>query len=205
MSSAETVRRYLQEYLDETIKAAGRLPLDQVAKVVDVLEEANRSGRHVFICGNGGSAATASHFANDLGKGACLGRKRRFRVIALTDNISWITALANDLDYSQIFVEQLQNFADAGDVLLAFSGSGASENVLEAVRWARDHGLETVGFCSRRAGPLAELAEHAVVVDSSHMGRIEDCHFLIQHLIGYYFMESSDPGSHHDDTTSPTS
>ncbi len=194
MNSAETVRRYLEEYLEETIKAAGRLPLDSVAEVVKVLEEANRLGRHVFICGNGGSAATATHFANDLGKGSCLTRKRRFRVMALTDNVSWITALANDLDYSQIFVEQLRNFADPGDVLLTFSSSGASKNVLEAVAWAREHGLTTVGFCSRRGGPLAELAEHAIVVDSAHVGRIEDCHFLIQHLIGYYFMENAEPG-----------
>ncbi len=201
MNSAETVRHFLQAYLDETIKAAGRLPLDKVARVVEILEGANCQGRHVFICGNGGSAATASHFANDLGKGACLTRKRRFRVIALTDNISWITALANDLDYSQIFVEQLRNFADPGDVLLAFSGSGASKNVLEAVRWARANGLTTVGFCSSRGGQLADLVEHAVVVDSAHMGRIEDCHFLIQHLIGYYFMENSDPGSHSTDST----
>ena len=115
--------------------------------------------------------------------------------MALTDNVSWITALANDLDYSQIFVEQLRNFADPGDVLLAFSSSGASKNVLEAVAWAREHGLTTVGFCSRRGGPLAELAEHAIVVDSAHVGRIEDCHFLIQHLIGYYFMENAEPGT----------
>ncbi|MFZ0429451.1 MAG: SIS domain-containing protein [Acidobacteriota bacterium] len=193
MSSSEGVRRYLEEYLQETLRSAGRLPLDQVVRVVEILEEANREGRHVFICGNGGSAATASHLANDLGKGACVTRKRRFRVLALTDNIPWITALANDLDYSQIFVEQLRNFADPGDVLMAFSGSGASKNVLEAVQWARDHGLTTVGFCSSRGGPLSEMAEHAVVVESSHMGQIEDCHFLLQHLIGYYFMENAEP------------
>lgn len=193
MNSPGTVRRYLEDYLNETIKTAGHLPLDEVANVVRILEEANAQGRHVFICGNGGSAATASHFANDLGKGACLTRKRRFKVIALTDNIPWITALANDLDYSKIFVEQLQNFADPGDVLIAFSGSGASSNVLEAVRWAREHGLTTIGFCSSLRGKLAELAEHTIVVESSHMGRIEDCHFLAQHLIGYYFMENSEP------------
>lgn len=188
MTEPGDVTAFFRQYTHDTIAAVDRLPLGQVRRVVELLSEARSLGRQIFICGNGGSAATASHFANDLGKGASLGRSERFRVMSLTDNIPWITSLANDLDYSQIFVEQLKNFADVGDLVLAFSGSGNSPNVIEAIRWARGHGLVTMGFTGRAGGRLAKEAEIVVQVDSDHMGVIEDGHFVIQHLIGYYFM-----------------
>jgi len=147
------------------------------------------TGRQVFFCGNGGSASTASHLANDLGKGASLGQDQRFRVLALTDNIPWITALANDLDYSQIFIEQMKNYAQPGDLLVALSGSGNSPNVLEAVGWANENQIQTIGLTGG-TGELGRLAQHTIRVDSAHMGHIEEAHFLIQHLISYFFMES---------------
>jgi D-sedoheptulose 7-phosphate isomerase len=184
------VNRYLQSYLSQCLETLRNLPLEGVARAIALLEEARENGRRVFICGNGGSAATASHFANDLGKGASLHRARRFKVLALTDNVSWMTALANDLDFSQVFVEQLRNFAEPGDLLLAFSGSGQSPNVLRAVEWANAHGLITIGFSGGRPNNrLAALSQLSLQVHSEHMGRIEDAHFLMQHLIGYYLME----------------
>jgi D-sedoheptulose 7-phosphate isomerase len=181
---------YLKNYLDATIRSLQGLPLDEIARVIEMLEAARDEGRQIFICGNGGSAATASHFVNDLGKGASLGRKRRFRPIALTDNVPWITALANDLDYRLVFVEQLKNFARPGDLLLTFSGSGNSPNVLEAVRWGREFGMTTIGITGKSGGALAGLCNLALQVSSDHMGRIEDAHCVIQHLIGYYLMEN---------------
>ena len=113
-------------------------------------------------------------------------------MLALTDNVSWITALANDTDYSQIFVEQLKNYASPDDILIAFSCSGNSPNVLEAVQWANENSLVTVGVTGRPGGKLGEMAGYPIFVESSHMGHIEEGHFLIQHLVGYYFMETEE-------------
>lgn len=182
---------YIETYLKESLDVLKETSIEAVARLIELLEEARREERQIFTCGNGGSAATASHFANDLGKGASYGRKERFRVIALTDNLAWLTALANDTDYSQIFVEQLKNFARPGDLLVAFSGSGNSENIIEAISWANDHELLTVGLTGRPGGELAKLAQFPLFVESGHMGRIEEGHFFVQHLVAYYFMERS--------------
>jgi len=162
---------------------------DEVGRLIRLLAQARQTKRQIFICGNGGSAATASHFANDLGKGASYGRSQRFRVYALTDSTPWITALANDVGYSQIFVEQLKNHAEAGDLLIAFSGSGNSPNVVEAIKWGNDNGVTTVGITGRPGGELGRLARYPFFIESSHMGHIEECHFLIQHMVSYYFMD----------------
>jgi D-sedoheptulose 7-phosphate isomerase len=165
------------------------LPDADLALLIGLLAEARDHDRQVFLCGNGGSAAAASHFAVDLGKGASLGRSKRFRVISLVDTTAWLTALANDLDYSQVFVEPLKNLAAAEDLLVVFSGSGNSPNVVKAVGWANEHGLITVALTGRPGGRLGQIARHTIFVESSHMGRIEDGHLVAQHVISYYFME----------------
>lgn len=186
----ENTVKYLKEYKKHSLETLSLISEDRVALLIECIGTAKELGKQVFICGNGGSAATSSHLANDLGKGASLNRQNRFRVISLTDNIAWITALANDCDYSQVFVEQLKNYARAGDVLVAISGSGNSPNILEAVRWANENDLLSIGLTGRPGGELGNLARNVVFVESSHMGRIEEGHFLIQHMIGYYFMEA---------------
>jgi len=183
---------YLKAYQASALSALERISPAQVAGLIALLESARGGGKQIFLCGNGGSASTASHLANDLGKGASCGRKGRFRVLSLTDNVAWITALANDTDYSEIFVEQLKNYAGPEDLLVAFSGSGNSPNVLRAVDWANQNQLVTVGVTGRPGGKLAETAQHGVFVESSHMGHIEEGHFLIQHLVGYYFIETAE-------------
>ena len=181
---------FLKSYKEKSLAALEEIAENEVAQLIELLSAAREAGRQIFLCGNGGSATTASHFANDLGKGASCGHDKRFRVLALTDNVSWITALANDTDYSQIFVEQLKNYARPEDLLIAFSGSGNSPNVLEVVQWANQNSILTVGITGRPGGKLGELARYPVFVESSHMGHIEEGHFLIQHLVGYYFMET---------------
>ena len=183
---------YLKSYKEKSLGVMQRISEEAVARLISLLADARKANRQIFLCGNGGSAATASHFANDLGKGASWGHDKRFRVLALTDNVSWMTALANDTDYSQIFVEQLKNYASPDDVLIAFSGSGNSPNVLEAVQWANESSLVTVGVTGRPGGKLGEMARYPIFVESSHMGHIEEGHFLIQHLVGYYFMETEE-------------
>ena len=181
---------YLKSYKGESLGVMQKISEEEVAQLISLLGDAREANRQIFLCGNGGSASTASHLANDLGKGASWNRDQRFRVLALTDNVSWITALANDTDYSQIFVEQLKNYASRDDLLIAFSGSGNSPNVLEAVQWANENSVVTVGITGRPGGKLGEIARYPIFVESSHMGHIEEGHFLIQHLVGYYFMET---------------
>jgi D-sedoheptulose 7-phosphate isomerase len=182
------IRDYLAE-LDATLRA---LPHEQIAGIIEAIRDVRDRDAQLFVVGNGGSAATASHFAVDLGKGASIGGERRFRVLSLTDNVPWISALGNDLSYDDVFVEQLKNFARAGDLLLAFSGSGNSENVLRAVRYANDIGCHTIGLSGYAGGKLREEARECLVVQADHMGRIEDGHFVVQHLIVYYFMSRLD-------------
>lgn len=183
---------YVKSYKEKSVRILQRIPEKQIGQLIELLSTVREADGQIFVCGNGGSAATASHLANDLGKGASFGRKKRFRVLSLTDNVAWMTALANDTDYSQIFVEQLKNYARAEDLLMAFSGSGDSPNVLEAVEWANQKGLLTVGVTGRPGGKLAQLARYPILVESSHMGHIEEGHFLIQHLLSYYFMEADE-------------
>jgi D-sedoheptulose 7-phosphate isomerase len=181
---------YVQAYRERSVEILSAISAEAVSELIEILAAALKDARHVFICGNGGSAATASHFAAGLGKDGSSGRDRKFRVLSLTDNVPWITSLANDHDYSEIFVEQLKNFGQSGDVLIAFSGSGNSANVVRAIEWANDNGLLTVGISGRIGGRLGQLVRHAIFVDSSHMGHIEEAHFLIQHLVSYYFEDA---------------
>ena len=186
----------IQDFATEYIKGVGRLmdSLDaaQIARMVELVEQAGESGKRIYAIGNGGSAATASHFVNDMGKGASLGRERRFKIVPLTDCVPWMTALSNDLCYEDVFVEQLRNFAEPGDVVIAVSGSGNSENVLRAVRYAREAGCHTVGLAGFQGGKLKELVDCCIVVESDHMGRIEDLHLVLLHIVCYYFMDQDD-------------
>jgi D-sedoheptulose 7-phosphate isomerase len=180
--------QFIREYLTALETTLRALPHEQVARIIGAVGDARDRDAQVFVVGNGGSAATASHFAADLGKGASQGRARRFRVLSLTDNVPWISALANDLAYEDVFVEQLRNYARAGDLLLAFSGSGNSENVLRAVRYANSIGCRTIGLAGFAGGRLRDEAQECLVAAADHMGRIEDAHMVVQHLIVYWFM-----------------
>ena len=186
------IESYIKAYKTRSLQALSTISEETVARLVRLLAGARDARHQVFVCGNGGSAATASHFANDLGKGASFGREKKFRVLSLTDNVPWISALANDLEYADIFVEQLKNYAEPGDSLIAFSGSGNSRNIIRVVEWANDAGLTTIGITGRPGGRLAQLSMLPIFVESSHMGNIEEGHFLIQHLVAYYFMENTD-------------
>jgi D-sedoheptulose 7-phosphate isomerase len=154
-----------------------------------MLYEARQHDRQIFVCGNGGSASNASHFVCDMVKGASFNRSSRFRIMALTDSLPTITAYSNDVSYESIFVEQLKNFARAGDVVMAFSGSGNSPNVLRAIEYANSIGCHTIAFSGRNGGQLGPMAEVNIQVSHPHMGRIEDVHMIAMHMIGYYFMD----------------
>lgn len=189
--SASRVNAFIADYLSSLRRCLEILPQEQIAEVIGALEEARSRDAQIFVIGNGGSAATASHMAVDLGKGASLGRSRRFRVLSLTDNVPWMSALSNDESYADVFVEQLRNYARPGDLLLAFSASGNSENVLRAVDYANSIGCATIGFSGFAGGRLKDTAASCLVVPSDHMGRIEDAHLVIQHVVSYWLMDQT--------------
>ena len=184
------MRQWVQRYLTEHQRVVASIDVDRVTALIDLLREARRESRTLFTCGNGGSAANASHFAVDLGKGASIGRAQRFRIVSLNDNTPYLTALGNDLSYDDVFVEQLINLAAPRDMLLTMSVSGDSPNVVKALQWANDKGLVTVGLGSKRGGRLAELAQHPILIDDDHYGRVEDAHMHICHMLCYAFMEN---------------
>src|SRR3954454_12406123 len=176
-------------YKFDLLQAIEAIDLDRVNIAIQLLARAREENRHVFVCGNGGSASTASHFACDMVKGASFGRTNRFRIMALTDSLPTITAYSNDVSYDCIFAEQLKNFAQPGDVLMAISGSGNSPNVLRAMEYGKSIGCRTIALTGRDGGKLAPLAEVNIQAAVPHMGRIEDVHMIVSHMIAYSFMD----------------
>ncbi|MBS1855713.1 MAG: SIS domain-containing protein [Acidobacteria bacterium] len=181
------------QYKTGLLEAIEALDLAKVSQVVDILKQARAEDRHIFVCGNGGSASTASHFACDMVKGASFGRQTRFRIMALTDSLPTLTAYSNDVSYDCVFEEQLKNFARSGDVVIAISGSGNSPNVLRAVEYANSIGCRTIALTGRDGGKLAPLAQVNVLARTQHMGRIEDLHMIVAHMIAYNFMDTEKP------------
>src|SRR5215510_6874441 len=180
-------------YKSDLLQAIDALDLAKVNEAIAVLKRARDENRHVFVCGNGGSASTASHFACDMVKGASFGRASRFRIMALTDSLPTLTAYSNDVSYECVFAEQLKNFAKEGDVVMAISGSGNSPNVLRAMEYGNSIGCRTIALTGRDGGKLAPLAEVNIQAKIPHMGRIEDVHMIVAHMIAYYFMETEKP------------
>jgi len=180
---------YLEEYVKAQKVALDSIPVEQVAQVVQKFQKAWIEDRQIFVFGNGGSAANASHFVTDLGKGASDTLKKPFRCLSLNDNTPWITALGNDYNYKDVFSRQLMNFARPGDLVLTMSVSGNSPNVVAAVEWAKEQEIYTIALVGGKRGKLAELADFVITVDSMHYGRVEDVHMGICHMICYAFME----------------
>lgn len=177
-----TYGSYIGAYRDRLRRTLEALDLAQVERFVEALESARRDGRRVFLFGNGGSAATASHMACDLNKGVSQGKDRAFKVICLNDNVPTMMAWANDVSYEEIFLGQLKNFLVPGDLVVAISGSGNSPNVVRAVEWANSQGAVTVGLCGYRGGKLKEIAHLVVHVDVDDMQVAEDLHLVVGHM-----------------------
>jgi D-sedoheptulose 7-phosphate isomerase len=173
-----------KQYFDELQRVMVSVPKEGINQIAETLVGANESGRMVYVFGNGGSASLASHFACDLGKGTayCNGGKR-FRVLALTDNLPSLTAWANDSSYEDVFSEQLKNFIQPRDVVFAISGSGNSKNVLNALQLAREVGATTVGLSGFQGGAMKALCQICITVPSDNMQIIEDVHLAMAHSI----------------------
>ncbi len=188
--SFSPMNQWITEYITAQKAVIDSIPVEAVAKLVRLFKQALRKDRQIFVFGNGGSAANASHFVTDLGKGASDKVGKRFRCLALNDNISWMTAIGNDYAFEDVFARQLENHGHKGDVALAISVSGSSPNVVKAVEWANKHGLESIALVGGKKGALAQIAGHVIVIDSTHYGRVEDAQMAICHMICYAFMEN---------------
>jgi D-sedoheptulose 7-phosphate isomerase len=178
---------FLKNYLLELTGIINMIDAKEFESLVGELASAYEKQSNIFICGNGGSAATASHFACDINKGVSFGKEKRFRVICLNDSIPTIMAYSNDVSYDSIFVEQLKNFMNAGDLLIGISGSGNSGNVLNAVRYANESGGKTFGICGYGGGRLKDTAQKSLVVKSNDMQKVEDAHLIILHCVMQWF------------------
>ncbi len=196
MTGIESLEPYLRRYVAESKAALEEsYLLEAMRKIVPVLLKARSDGRTIFFFGNGGSASTASHFVVDIGKATIRGDGKRFRCLALVDNVESVTAWANDTEYARVFAEQLKGLAVAGDVAVGISGSGNSPNVLDAVRAAKALGLTTVGLTGMGGGKLKDLVDVPLVVPSNSMQHIEDVHLLVCHLLTAYLRdEQPSPG-----------
>lgn len=189
-----TVREFISDYTAGFVAVVDGLDAGAIATAAEQVRLAFESGRRIFVAGNGGSAATASHMACDfakttLGKAQTLPTKR-MKAIALTDNVPLITAWGNDVRYDVVFSEQLRNLAEAGDLLIVISASGNSPNILDVLKTAHELGLSTVGLYGFDGGKALAMTDHAVVVRSAHFGYIEDAHSVINHLITDYLKQS---------------
>lgn len=187
---------HVDDYVSRLTSALTSVDTASVQAWIDRLSQARMDGATVFVCGNGGSAATASHFATDLGKGASYGKPTRFRVVALTDSMSTVTAYANDVGFDVVFAEQLRNLGQPGDVLVTISGSGSSPNIIRAIETARELGMTVValtGFSGGTSGPIADIH---VNVPADHMGRIEDAHMALCHAVAFSFIENDQHTQH---------
>lgn len=199
--AAPTVQEYLRRegnhmesfnrYLTELREVLAQLPLDCLEQICDVIYEAYEHDRTVFIFGNGGSAALASHMACDLGKGthrpgpgagATKGVKR-LKVLSLADNVPTMSAWSNDVAYEDVFAEQVANFLQPGDIAFGISSSGNSPNILKALKLARESGALTVGLTGFQGGKMKPLLDYGIVVPSNHVQQIEDVHLVLAHLI----------------------
>ncbi|HVO99229.1 MAG TPA: SIS domain-containing protein [Bryobacteraceae bacterium] len=183
-------QNFSDAYRDTLIQTIQTIDAAKVSQAIEWFREVRDQGNAIFVAGNGGSAATASHFVCDMLKGASLGKPSRFRIQALHDSMPTLTAYANDLHYQYAAVEQLKNFASPGDIYMAISGSGNSPNVIRAMEFANSAGCRTLALTGRDGGKLGPLAQLNIQVPEQHMGRIEDAHHIICHMICYSFMDT---------------
>jgi D-sedoheptulose 7-phosphate isomerase len=177
------IENQIKDYLLNLSNTIISLDIEEIEECANILHKAYIEERNIFICGNGGSAATASHFACDINKGVSYGLDKRFKVLALTDNAFTMTAYANDVDYDYIFLEQLKNFYSAGDVLIGISGSGNSSNILKAIDYVNSNEGVTIGWTGFDGGKLKKLSKYSINANVMDMQISEDVHMTLVHIL----------------------
>ena len=192
MNTAETSSAYINEYTAALNDVMSKFDTAQFEKIINILVEAYKNDKQIFIAGNGGSAGTANHFVCDFGKNAVPFKgtgpgKRRFRIISVSDNIEKITAFANDIAFEEIFRQQLINLMNEEDVLIVVSASGNSPNIVRACEYAKEKKSRIIALAGFQGGKIKEFADAAMVVPLESYEQIEDIHLIILHMIVYYF------------------
>jgi len=180
---------HFEEYIKKEIEIIQQLDVVAIEKVANLMLDTYHQGKQVFICGNGGSAASASHITGDFIKGASYGLEKRWRFICLNDNITTMMAISNDISYEDIFVEPLKNFSNPGDLFIGISGSGNSTNVVKAMEYAKATGLATVALCGFRGGKIREIADVNIYTPIMDMQITEDLHMMALHMIFQYIVK----------------
>lgn len=170
-------------YFKGLAQAARSAPLDAINQAIDLIKNAIESERTIFICGNGGSALTASHFVTDWAKMRWINKKEKLKAFCLSDNIGMLTAYANDLSYTDVFSEPLKNYSTTGDILIVISGSGNSQNVVKAIQTAKMLGIKTVGLSGFSGGKVKELSDVSVHFAVDDMQIVEDLHLSFGHIV----------------------
>lgn len=188
------MNQWISDYIRAQKAALDSVPVDAVAKIIQALQQVLKDDKQIFVFGNGGSASNSSHFVTDLGKGSSDKVGKRFRVLSLNDNVSWMTAIGNDYSYDDVFVRQLENYGRSGDIALSISVSGNSPNCVKGLEWAKKNGLKTIALVGARRGRMAEIADQVIVVGDTHYGRVEDVEMNILHMLCYSFMEIPELG-----------
>ncbi len=177
------IEQEVNTYFDRVKDTLERLDRESMAEFVKLLLATYNDGGTIFIFGNGGSGANASHFCGDFVKGVSYGLEKRFKVICLNDNYPALLAIANDISYDDVFVEQLKNFVEKDDLVIGISGSGNSENIVRALEYANTIGAKTVALCGFSGGKIKELAALSVHADIDDMEVSEDVHLIIAHCV----------------------
>lgn len=185
-------KRQIGAYLDKEKEVMNHLNLDDINTVINVLENARLSGRHIFICGNGGSAATASHYCGDFTKGVSENLKVKYKAECLSDSITTMMAVANDISYQEIFRYPLRNKMEKGDILIGISGSGNSENVIRAIEYAREIGGTSIAITGYDGGRMLQMADYHIHVNIHDMQIAEDIHMMLDHLMMYVLTHRSE-------------
>ena len=185
----EDIEKFSKSYLDYLKKIFDQIDLSEIKKFVETILDARKRNATIFFMGNGGSAATASHFANDLAFGTNEYDKP-FKVMSITDNVPVLTALGNDYGYDEVFVRQLKVYGEKGDVLVGISASGNSQNLINAFEYALSVGINTVALTAFDGGKMKKMVELCVHVPTgmNEYGPAEDAHMMLDHLVGYYLM-----------------
>lgn len=173
----------LRSYRDREIQALQNLNLEEVNTVMNVLEDARINGKHIFICSNGGSAATASHFCCDFNKGISESQDKKYNFECLSDNVPTMMAIANDVSYEEVFRIPLRNKMKAGDIIIGISGSGNSKNVVNAIEYAKEIGGTVIAIVGYDGGKMKKIADYSIHIDVNDMQISEDLHIIIDHMM----------------------
>jgi len=189
-SRSQTGEDYAGNYVSYLSELSVNLDFKTIEEIIEVFQNVRANGRTIFFVGNGGSAATSSHFAEDLALGTFMAEKRPFKALSLTDNVAYSTALGNDEGYENIFVGQMRNLFEEGDVLVGISASGNSANVIRAIEYANDNGGISIGFLGFDGGKMKKICHHCIHIKTmkGEYGPVEDIHLILNHIISTYLM-----------------